>query len=219
MGVRRLPISWWKPLVLFVSKRQRDHEGDKWRQAGRGTERGSQMVGEALPAPSARPATSGTHRGPDAESRLREVPPATQGPSGACPRPASPGHEVPSSPESSHSSVRVEHPCLWGPGVGLGLRPWWPGLWPGLSLQWVPQLGGEAEKQVPGEFPLLSASSGWVLGRACPPGIPASLVSPRGLGSLLESRRRKPPGGFQGRARAGQRVHWEEGPASAKVRT
>lgn len=28
------------------------------------------------------------------------------------------------------------------------------GLWPGLSLQWVPQLSQEAEKQVPGEFPL-----------------------------------------------------------------
>lgn len=185
-----------------------DRRGEARREAARWWARLSRPPAHALP-----------HPGPTAAQMQSPVLPATQGPSGARPRPASPGHEVPSSPESSHSSVRVEHPWLWGPGVGLGLRPWWPGLWPGLSLQWVPQLGGEAEKQVPGEFPLLSASSGWVLGRACPPGIPASLVSPRSLGSLLESRKRKPPGGFQGRARAGQRVHWEEGPASAKVQT
>lgn len=158
---------------------------------------------------------------PPAHALLHSVPPVPLGqmqssrpprsPAVPAPCPTLPGRGVPSSPESSHSSVRVEHPCVWGSGVGLGLRPW-----PGLSLQWVTQLGQEAEKQVPREFPLLSAPQLpplSALGQACPREIPASLVTPAGLGGLQELRRREPLGGFQCRAETGQRVHWEEGPA------
>lgn len=151
MGVRRLPISWWKSLILPVSKRQRDQEGDTWTQAGRGKEKeinqpgGGQnlfqppafaplhLVPSTHPAPSARCRVLGSEKGCQ--------PPRS--PAMPAPCPALPGRGVPSSPESSHSSVRVEHPCVWRPGVGLGLRPW-----PGLSFQWVPQLSQEAEKQV-----------------------------------------------------------------------
>jgi hypothetical protein len=81
------------------------------------------------------------------------------------PCPVLPGHRAPFSLESSRSSVKDGLPWAWGPGTGPGPRPWWPGSLPSLSFQRAPQLGQEAEKQVPGEFPLSVSLS--------PPSLPA----------------------------------------------
>lgn len=92
-----------------------------------------------------------------------------------------------------------------------------PGLRPGLSFHWAPQLGQEAEKQVPREFPLFChlprslpchCWAGAGLGRSKDPGeIPASLVSPRDSGSCagVMEWRREPPEAFSVEQRLGRR--------------
>lgn len=68
-------------------------------------------------------------------SRLREVPHLPGSPAGPASLPTLPCHGVPSSPESSHGSVRAGHTWAWGPGVGPGPRPWQAGplAWPSLQ--------------------------------------------------------------------------------------
>lgn len=82
---------------------------------------------------------------------------------------------------------------------------------PGLSLQWVLQLSQEAEKQVPGEFPLSvssrapsPASPGRGLGRAGP----ETLGKSRSLWSLQEVRESGRPGWSQGTDEGAAGVVW-----------
>lgn len=187
------------------------------RERHREREKSAQWWTEPFLAPSTCPVPSSTHPAPWARGRVLGSEKCCQPPrSPAVPAtcPALPGRGVPSSPESSHSSVRVEHPCVWGPGVGLGPRPW-----PGLSSSGCPSCARKQRNRFQGNFLFCQLPSSlpcqqWVgAGPACSREIPASLVSPGGLGGLRELRRRESLGGFQCRAETGQRFHLEEGPA------
>lgn len=98
-----------------------------------------------------------------------------------------------------------------------------------------PQLGREAEKQAPGEFPLfcqllsslprpspactgLGLGGGWAGQVLDPREALASRVSPRGQGGPAgPGVEQGALGGFQCGAEPGQPVHQEEGPVSAKA--
>ena len=136
---------------------------------------------EPFPAPSLCLAPTSTHLillSRLGRSRFREVPHLPRGhPAVPAPQPVLPDLGVPSSPGSSHSSAGQGALGLGDPGRAQGQGHDGPGSLarPGLSLQQVLQLSQEAEKQVPGEFPLSvssrapsPASPGRGLGRAGP---------------------------------------------------